>query len=402
MKAFIANFILSTFLAAAMFPAVAYGLEINTNQTNELQQQQTEDAADGRAGTATVSGATGGGGTGEATDGSVIITKKIDTASPSFFAAPAFGASSSLNKIDPTGKAAVSLINIGASGGTVRTDGPRLPNPSLSVVTAPASPITQVGVPALDGSSKDAGYLQLGQGQGVIATAEAKSAFAQSGPPPKIEVLPKAEAPSKVEPPLKIEPPVKVETQPLKTEIPQKAETPPAIGGPIGLGQNLVGGIVGGGPGVAPPSGSYAQSCTDCTLTGNTLSCQCGGANWTGSGGINSLGLGAAIALGIPLPGVESNAPPINPSIPTSIDITVCPGQTMTNSNGTLGCTFGGGPQGSYVQTCESCRTTASTLSCDQCLGTKNNAPYSASSSINWTSCSGPIINANTNLQCPP
>jgi hypothetical protein len=226
------------------------------------------------------------------------------------------------------------------------------------------------------------------------------SAFAQSGPPLKIEVPPKAEAPSKVETPIKIEPPVKVEIQPL-TEIPQKAETPPANGGVTLLG----GAIGGGGTGVlwAPPNGSYAQSCTDCTLTGNTLSCKCGGANWTGSGGVNSLGLGAAIAIGIPLPGIESNAPSINPSIPTSIDITVCPEQTMTNSNGTLACTGMGGPKGSYVQTCESCRTTASTLSCDQCLGTKNNAPYSASSSITWTSCSGnSIINTNTNLQCAP
>ena len=218
-----------------------------------------------------------------------------------------------------------------------------------------------------------------------------------------------AQIPSKVDTPSDIETPPKAEApskKPLKIETPPGAETVPAGTSGSGLlggvGNGLGGGFGnGGGPVGATPNGSYAQSCTDCTLTGNTLSCKCGGANWAGEVGVNGLGLGAAIALGIPLPGIKSSAPSINPSIPTSIDITVCPQQTMTNLNGTLACTGTGGPKGSFVKTCEFCRTTASTLSCDQCLGSKKNAPYSASSSITWTSCNS-IINTNTNLQCGP
>jgi Type VI secretion system effector, Hcp len=161
-KASIANIIISSALAAAMFPVVAYALEIKTptvsmphiivphvttpsvsthiitppvkfhvitpegdtgskitntnsdnitikdshtklhNETNGLQQQSPT----------ALGGATGGAGSGKVTFNPFSLTRKIDIASPSFFASATSGASFSLNKIDPTGKASVvSLVN---------------------------------------------------------------------------------------------------------------------------------------------------------------------------------------------------------------------------------------------------------------------------------------------------
>jgi hypothetical protein len=60
-----------------------------------------------------------GAGAGRITFNTFSITRKIDTVPPSFFAAPASGASFSFNKIDLSGKASVvSLINPSADSQT--------------------------------------------------------------------------------------------------------------------------------------------------------------------------------------------------------------------------------------------------------------------------------------------
>jgi hypothetical protein len=99
------------------------------NQTNGLQQQSTVGGATGGAGSKVLNlGApAAGAGAGKAEFSEFSVRKINDIAPPSFFASATSGASFSLNKIDPTGKASVvSLINPGAD------------NPKISDQVSPA------------------------------------------------------------------------------------------------------------------------------------------------------------------------------------------------------------------------------------------------------------------------
>jgi hypothetical protein len=108
------------------------------------------------------------------------------------------------------------------------------------------------------------------------------------------------------------------------------------------------------------PSGSYTGSCSNCTVTGGTLTCDCK----TSSGSTST----------------------------SSLDLCACPNTALiSNADGVLTCC--GNPGGSYSSTCDECAITATVLACT-CK--TSNGGY-ISSSIALCSCQPPSQISNTN-----
>jgi hypothetical protein len=114
------------------------------------------------------------------------------------------------------------------------------------------------------------------------------------------------------------------------------------------------------------PSGSYTGSCSNCSVAGGVLTCDC----QTGSGGA---------------------------TMTSSVDLCACPDTTtISNAQGVLTCC--GNPGGSYTSTCDECAVTATILACT-CK--TSNGGY-LSSSIPLCTCQPPmkISNSNGTLTC--
>jgi hypothetical protein len=151
------------------------------------------------------------------------------------------------------------------------------------------------------------------------------------------------------------------------------AGAPVVIGAPIDSGPSPQGGDA-AAKDAAPdapiscgsPSGTYSTSCTDCAVSGTTLTCQC--TNDSGS------------------------------SSSSSLDLCTCPVLTeISNSNGVLSCC--GVPGGSYTTTCTACSMTDTMLSCS-CV-TKSGSM--STTTLNLCDCTQATQIANTNgqLTCP-
>jgi hypothetical protein len=151
------------------------------------------------------------------------------------------------------------------------------------------------------------------------------------------------------------------------------AGAPVVIGGPIDSGSSPSSGDAAAKDAAADapiscgsPAGTYSTSCSDCAVSGTTLTCQC--TNGSGS------------------------------STSSSLDLCTCPVLTeISNSNGALSCC--GVPGGTYTTSCTACSMTDTMLSCT--CTTKSGSTSATTLDLCDCTQATQIANTNGQLTCP-